>query len=101
MNYYSRPAVNYQKPRIDDLIDKVVNHFCINSEDLKSKKRFATINESRSILMYLIHKHCGKSSTETGKIFNRDHSTVLHACKKIEGFMEFDKDYKQLVNKFI
>ena len=64
------------------------------------KNRVRAVNEARSIVMYLLHKYKGLTCVEVAKYLNKDHSTVLHACKKIDGFIEFDVKYKELVNKF-
>ncbi len=42
----------------------------------------------------------GYTNKETGKVVNRDHSTVIHSCKKVEGLMQFDQKFKELVKSF-
>ena len=53
--------------------------------DLKSKSRKQSMVNARSVAMYLARTYTGKSLIEIAKFFNRtDHTTVIHAVKKIE-----------------
>jgi len=100
MNYWIRPAIKYEKPTIEVIISKVCNYFNVPREVIFQKKRVRDVNEARSIIMYLLHKYLEMTSTEVGRILKKDHATVLHACKKIDGFMDIDSNYKELVNSF-
>lgn len=100
MNYFSRPAVDYEKPPIERVVERVCSHYDLPISQVYVHKRNREIIEARSLIMYLLHKHWGISSTKVGAIFKQDHTTVLHACKKVSGFMDVDKNYKELVNKF-
>lgn len=53
-----------------------------------NKRRYTMLAEARQIAMYLISKHPRYSSTMIGNIFSKDHSTVLHNCKKIEKIVQ-------------
>ncbi len=101
MNYYSRPGLNYAKREPHAVISTVCRHFNLNPKDIRKKNRARDINEARSIVAYVLHKNLGLSSTKTGEIINRDHATVLHLSKKVEGFIEIDKEYSKLINQFI
>lgn len=68
----------------DDIIESVANTFNIRESDLKGKSRKKTIANPRHIAIYLIRKHTDLSLSEIGKIFGRDHSTIISSCKKIE-----------------
>jgi len=100
MNYMSRPAVDYEKPKINDIIERVCKHYQIPISQLYIKRNFREIVEARSVVMYLLHRYLGMTSTEVARIFDKNHATVLHNCNKVEGFMDIDKNYKELVNKF-
>jgi chromosomal replication initiator protein len=100
MNYWSRPAIRYTNMEINSLKKRISNHFNIKESDLYSNKRYAKYCEARSIFMYISHKHLGKTCLEVAKMLNRHHATVLHACNKVQGYMEVDKNYATLVNKF-
>lgn len=84
--------------RIDNLIKRICESFNVSKKELMSKRRFRPFVDARNVGMYILHKHYNLSSTAVGKVFGKDHSTVLHACKSIEGFIEFDKELKQKIN---
>jgi chromosomal replication initiator protein len=57
--------------------------FHIKRVDLVSARRTASIIYPRHIAIYLCRMHTKRSTPEIGVKFNRDHSTVIHACDKI------------------
>lgn len=103
MNYFILPGLSEpnQKTNINLKMSKICEKFNTNNEQIVSKLRHSNIVEARSIIAYILHKVIGLSSTVTGEYINRDHSTVLHLSKKIEGYMQVDTNYKELVTKFI
>jgi len=77
----------------DDVIQTVADFFNIKVIDLKGKRRLKQFVRPRHISMYLMRKHTEHSFPEIGRIFNgRDHATVQHACKKIQGLIDQDAD---------
>jgi len=101
MNYWIMPAVNTRRIKKDQVISNVCEYFELSKKELLSSYRGKEVTEARSIIAYILHKKFRLSSTKTGKAINRDHSTVLYFCKKIEGFIEVDKKYKKLINNLI
>ena len=72
-------------PSITDIIDVVSRHFDVRLADLQSKKRSQSITEPRQICMYLARNLTKHSLEEIGgHLGGRDHTTVMHACSKIE-----------------
>ena len=69
----------------DFIKDTVAKYFKLDREDLSSNKRSNDIAFPRQIAMYLCRSVADMSFTKIGENFgNRDHSTVMHAYKKIE-----------------
>ncbi len=105
MNYWIVPSgIDKDKEstyKTEMLINRVCSIYNITKKDIKANVRFREIVEARKIVMYILHKHYKMSSTATGKIFKKDHSTVLHACKSVLGLMEFDKEFNNRVNSLI
>ena len=63
----------------------VAKYFSVDKNDLSSNKRSNEIAFPRQIAMYLCREVANMSYPKIGEDFgNRDHSTVMHACKKIE-----------------
>jgi chromosomal replication initiator protein len=64
-------------------------YFTLSKEELTSHQRMACYNMPRHITMYVAHKITKLSYVQIGKWFgNRDHSTVIHACHKIQNMIE-------------
>ncbi|QZE12106.1 DnaA ATPase domain-containing protein [Mycoplasma sp. Ms02] len=68
----------------DLIIDDVKNYYKINKKDMLGTSRKKEFVQARTVAMYLVRKHLNLSFEETGKIFGRDHSTVVVALKKLE-----------------
>jgi chromosomal replication initiator protein len=84
-----------------DLIQKVIaNHFQISQQELKAQTRLKNIAFPRQIAMYLCRELTKLSLPEIGRGFGgKDHTTIIHACRKIEQEMGKDSELRDLVNK--
>ena len=81
----------------DFVKETVAKYFNINKDDLASNKRSNEIAFPRQIAMYLCREVANMSYPKIGEDFgNRDHSTVMHACKKIEKEVK-DKNNTKLI----
>ena len=70
---------------ISDIEAAVATYFGITTANLHSSKKNKTIALARHFSMYLARKHTKMSSTEVGRCMgNKNHATVLLACKKVE-----------------
>jgi chromosomal replication initiator protein len=78
-------------------IQKVVGeHYKIKMVDLLSKKRSRSVARPRQMAMALAKELTNHSLPEIGDAFGgRDHTTVLHACRKIKELCEIDNDIQQ------
>ena len=81
------PAVDPEPADLVENIQKTVaDYYKIKVADMYSKKRPASIARPRQIAMYLAKELTQKSLPEIGELFGgRDHTTVLHAVRKIVG----------------
>ncbi|HQC99805.1 MAG TPA: helix-turn-helix domain-containing protein, partial [Aquabacterium sp.] len=74
----------------------VADFYKIKIADMYSKKRPASIAKPRQIAMYLAKEMTQKSLPEIGELFGgRDHTTVLHAVRKIGGDRTKDSELNQ------
>ena len=82
----------------DFIQETVAKYFNINKDDLASNKRSNEIAFPRQIAMYLCREVANMSYPKIGEDFgNRDHSTVMHACKKIEKEVKEKNNTKLIV----
>lgn len=63
------------------------NHFGITSQEILSDRRVAAVSLPRQVAMYLAKELTSHSYPRIGMRFHRDHTTVLHACRRIESFL--------------
>ena len=76
----------------------VAGFYSLKVSDLKSPKKHKVVALPRQIAMYLVRKHVRSSFPDIGEKFGgKDHTTVLHACRKIEEHMKKDPSLKQVV----
>ena len=82
-----------------DQIQKVVSsYFQMDIETLQSKTRKRHIVQARQIAMFFAKKLTKASLASIGKqIGNRDHATVLHACKTVNNLSSTDKQFKKFI----
>jgi len=84
-----RDLVQGMEPRrikIEDILRIVSRHFGVSKGDLLSQRRHRSVVWPRQIGMYLAKQLTQRSLPEIGRRFgNRDHTTVLHAVRKIDG----------------
>ena len=82
----------------DFVKETVAKYFNIDKDDLVSNKRSNEIAFPRQIAMYLCREVANMSYPKIGEDFgNRDHSTVMHACKKIEKEVKEKNNTKLIV----
>ena len=80
---------------IDNIQKIVASFFHISLQDMLSPRRSRSLARPRQIAMYLSKKLTSKSLPDIGRKFsNRDHTTVIHAVKKIDQLIEKDEGIK-------
>lgn len=80
------------------VVETVAGFYSVDIEDLKAKSRSRDIVIPRQVAMYIIREETDASLTDIGAEFgNRDHTTVMHACEKIEKAKETDNQIRQAV----
>ncbi len=81
---------------IDDIMEKVCNHYNVTPEDVNSKSRKTDLVRARQVSMYLAQKHTKMTAARIGKLVgNRDHSTVLHSCTQVEKRLQVDTAFSE------
>ena len=91
-----------RKVNIEQIQKKVSEHFNVKMSDMSSARRSRTVVRPRQIAMYLSKNLTSRSLPEIGRRFgNRDHTTVIHAVKKVEELrnldVSFDEDVELLI----
>jgi chromosomal replication initiator protein len=80
-----------KRVKIEDIQKLVATHFNVSRADILSSRRTASVVRPRQIAMYLSKVLTPRSLPEIGRRFGgRDHTTVLHAVRKIAGLVTTD-----------
>ena len=81
---------------IDEIQKKVAEHFNIRVSDMHSARRARQVARPRQVAMYLAKQLTPRSLPEIGRKFGgRDHTTVIHAVRKIEELSAYDPTFKE------
>jgi len=85
-----------KRVKIEDIQKLVATHFNVSRADILSSRRTANVVKPRQIAMYLAKILTPRSLPEIGRRFGgRDHTTVLHAVRKIDGLVGKDAGLKR------
>ncbi|MDR0893840.1 MAG: chromosomal replication initiator protein DnaA [Prevotellaceae bacterium] len=77
---------------VDDIINAVCKHFSLDIAAIHTASRKREMVQARQIAMYLAKNNTDLSTSKIGTLIgNRDHATVLHACRTIKNLREVDK----------
>lgn len=99
---HSTAITNLNSSGHEAIIETVAENFGYSREEVLSEKRQQNLVMARQIAMYICRKNLGLSYPIIGRLFGgRDHTTVLHAMKKIDNSMLADKDMNNLVTKLL
>jgi chromosomal replication initiator protein len=94
------PVAAKREPTIEDILREVTGRYNVRLADLQSKKRSRSIAFPRQICMYLARTLTRHSLEEIGGYFGgRDHSTVLHATRTIEGLRSEDPQFQATLDR--
>ena len=94
MNYWSMPSLRERQKAMKEKINyvgNIINEICkfysLTTEDVTGKSRKREIVKARFIAIYIIRTETDFKLSAIGKIFNRDHSTILHSIKIINSLI--------------
>ena len=87
---------NDRKVSIEEIQKRVAEHFSIRFADMHSPRRARAVARPRQVAMYLAKQLTSRSLPEIGRKFGgRDHTTVMHAVRKIEELREIDSAFAE------
>ncbi|MEP3591182.1 MAG: chromosomal replication initiator protein DnaA [Marinobacter sp.] len=95
-------ALHEKQVSMDNIQRTVAEYYKIKVSDLLSKRRTRTVTRPRQVAMLLSKELTNHSLPEIGDAFGgRDHTTVLHACKKIRELQETDPGIREDYQNFM
>lgn len=93
----SRAVKTDNKPlTVDDIVETVCTHYNVTPAQVNSKSRKRDYVTARQVSMFFAQKYTKMPASRIGKLVgNRDHSTVIHSCEKVEQRMRVDKCFSE------
>lgn len=79
-------------PTPELILDAVSNFYCVSREKLLSDSRVSEVAIARQIAFYLMREMADMTTTQIGKFFGKDHTTVMHGIDKITKLMDVNRD---------
>lgn len=87
---------NDRRVTIEEIQKQVANHFNIRLSDMHSARRARSVARPRQVAMYLAKQLTARSLPEIGRKFGgRDHTTVMHAVKKVDELKGLDSGFAE------
>ena len=91
---------NKKSINVESIQNIVAVYFNLNIQEMLSPRRSRSLARPRQIAMYLAKKYTTNSLPDIGRKFsNRDHTTVIHAVKKIEELIKNDNEIKHSITE--
>ena len=93
---------DYEKKTItiDEIIKTVADYYGVEVSAINTRSRKREVVLVRQVAMYLAKKHLDLSTSKIGQyVGNRDHATVLHACKTVTNLADTDKQFNSELNE--
>jgi chromosomal replication initiator protein len=80
-----------RKPDLRSITNKVAKYFSLSTRQLRGPSRRRHVVRARGVAMYLAWNLTNNSLENVGRYFgNRDHTTVLHACRRVQSLQQTD-----------
>ena len=86
---------------IERILSTVSKRYGVPVDDIKSKKRNDSISKARHVAIYIIRKLTDMSLKDIGKIFERNHATVISSIDNVEVNIRTVKNYENEINKLM
>lgn len=83
----------------EKVMDEVAARYGIRREDILSTRRNRDVAVPRQLAIYLTRELAQLSTTRIGEAFGRDHSTIMHACRKTADSIASDKEFSRIVEE--
>lgn len=97
LNYYTMPGLKYRplfiKGRdIPRIIEVIAKKYGFTARQITVFNRRQQVRWARQVAMYVLHRELKISCIVVGKHFNRDHTTVLAACNRVEDIIKTEPE---------
>ena len=88
--------MKFKNKKLTHIVHKIMEDYDLNVEELRGDQRTKQVTEPRWVMWKLIRKNSGLSYGEIGRLFNKDHSTVMNGIKKAP--QDIVDEYQKIFN---
>jgi chromosomal replication initiator protein len=89
-----------RRPSLHEIALATARHFSLRLSDLRSPARRRALVTARGVAIYLARHRTDESLLEIGRYFaGRDHTTVIHGCRKTEELLESDPAIREAIDQ--
>jgi chromosomal replication initiator protein len=100
LRMHFRSQVDAQAPTVERIVEHVGDCFHVEPKQLRSPRRSRQLLVARQVSMYLARRLTSLSLQQIGTFFGgRDHTTVLHACRRVEEALQADAAFSGTVRR--
>jgi chromosomal replication initiator protein len=78
-----------------EIIQKVCDYYDVAVEKLQIRSNRRIYVQPRQAIMYLLKKNTRLTFKKIGELFNRDHTTAIHACNTMQDLIDTDQKIRQ------
>ena len=85
------------------IIEQICDFYGVTAAQIKGKCRLRGYVKARFVAIFLLRTRTGLTLKEIGRMFHRDHTSMIHAIKTINEVMslKFENDYKEEIKKLL
>lgn len=82
-----------------EVTEVVSRYYCEDIDNVMSRSRKMEFVKPMHVIFYILNKHFGYSTVDIGKLFDRDHSSVIHGMDKVVDLLDvYEDEMKDLAN---
>ena len=85
-------AKELEYKKYQPLRDAVCSVYRITQDDLEGNRRMSNIVAARRMFFYFLRRHYYLPYMKISDVFNMNHATVIHHCKTMKGYLDYDKE---------
>ena len=86
---------------VENVVDEISRTYNVLAEDIFSKRKNADIAYARQVSIYVVSKVINLSSTEIGKKFGKDHTTILYTINKMKDILKNNDSERRMIEDII
>ena len=87
--------------RFRTAVEAVSNVTCVKRRHILGKRKFRRYADARQMAMLLTRQSTKLTFKGIGRLFDRDHSTVIHALKSIQAVMDISEEHRDKFNRIL